>query len=71
MADNKLAIVGVSLIILPMIIFIIVFAYCFISVFMEEVKIHGWKKALENNSNIFAMISICIGLILTALANME
>lgn len=65
---NKLAIVGVSLIILPMIIFIIVFAYCFISILMEEVKIHGWKEALGNSSSIFAIISICIGLILVALA---
>ena len=68
---NKLAIAGVSLIILPMIIFIILSAYCFISVFMEEVKIHGWKKALGNNSNIFAIISICIGLVLVALSNIE
>ena len=65
---NKLIIVGLSLVCIPIAVSIIVFICCSIVAFVYDVKHHGWKYALKENGGIFATISICLGFILIALS---
>lgn len=68
MADNKLAIVGLLLVLIPIVISAFVFVYYFILTFIHDIRHHGWKYALKESGGIFAIISICLGFILIALS---
>ena len=63
---NKLAIVGLLLVCIPIAAFIIAFIYCSIAVFVYDIRHHGWKYALKESGGIFATISIGLGFILLA-----
>lgn len=65
---NKLAIVGLLLICIPIAAFTIAFICCSIVAFIHDIRHHGWKYALKESSGIFITISICIGFVLLALS---
>ena len=65
---NKLAIVRLLLVLIPIVISVIVFVYYLILTFIHEIKCCGWKYALKNNGALFVAISIGLGFVLIAVS---
>ena len=65
---NKLAMVGLLLVCIPIAVSTIAFICCLIVAFVHDIRHHGWKYALKESGGIFATISICLGFILIAIS---